>query len=160
MLAMLTPILNLFHALHQRLLQDAVTQSLSHASEHALYDTGNPLILSVCLCRMLGFNAVRVAFAFDDNWGINSPVVDWTGPCDVPTEKAIMKTLVPGKNASTTIKSNANALPELAPPDVPDGICNSDWPKDSTYQRFIWVIDYLISQVSLAYPFYCGFDYT
>lgn len=97
--------------------------------------------------RMLGFNAVRVAFAFDDNWGINSPVVDWTGDCKVPTESQIRKSLVPGKNASTTIKSNSNTLPPLAPPDVPDGICNSDWPKDSTYQRFIWVIDYLISQV-------------
>lgn len=98
-------------------------------------------------CRMLGFNAVRVAFAFDDNWGINSPVVDWTGECEVPTETQIRKTLVPGKNASTTIKGSADTLPPLAPPDVPKGICNSDWPKDSTYQRFIWVIDYLISQV-------------
>lgn len=99
---------------------------------------------------MLGFNAVRVAFAFDNNWGINSPVVDWTGPCDVPSETAIMKTLVPGANASTTIKSNANTLPPVAPPEVPDGVCNADWPADSTYERFIWVIDYLISQVSTA----------
>ena len=96
---------------------------------------------------MLGFNAVRVAFAFDDNWGINSPIVDWTGACEVPTESAIRKTLVPGKNASTTIKSNSNTLPPVAPPDVPGGICNSEWPNTSTYQRFIWVIDYLISQV-------------
>ena len=96
---------------------------------------------------MLGFNSIRVAFAFDDNWGINSPVVDWTGECTVPTDTQIRKTLVPGKNASTTIKSNADTLPPLAPPDVPEGICNSDWPQKSTYDRFIWVIDYLISQV-------------
>lgn len=97
---------------------------------------------------MLGFNAIRVAFAFDDNWGINSPVVDWTGACDVPTDTAIMKTLVPGANASTTIKSGTATLPPVAPPEVPDGICNSDWPTDSTYARFVWVIDYLISQAS------------
>lgn len=97
--------------------------------------------------RMLGFNSIRVAFAFDDTWGINSPPVDYTGACKVPTTSAIMKTLQPGQNASTTIKSNTNSLPLLAPPTVPKGICNADWPQNSTYQRFIWVVDYLVSQV-------------
>jgi len=32
---------------------------------------------------MLGFNAIRVAFAFDDTWGINSPTVNWTSTCEV-----------------------------------------------------------------------------
>ena len=57
-----------------------------------------------------------------------------------------MQTLLPGANATTTIKSNSNTLPPLAPPDVPNDTCNSDWPTE-TYPRFIWVIDYLISQV-------------
>jgi len=57
-----------------------------------------------------------------------------------------METLLPGTNATTTIKSNANTLPPLLPPEVPGDVCNADWPVD-TYQRFLWVIDYLISRV-------------
>ena len=40
-------------------------------------------------------------------------------------------------------------VPPVAPPTVPGGVCNSEWPNDSTYSRFLWVVDYLISQVWL-----------
>ena len=59
-----------------------------------------------------------------------------------------MATLIPGADATTSIKSNSNKLPPLLPPEVEDGVCNSDWPQTSTYQRFIWVVDYLVSQVN------------
>lgn len=105
--------------------------------------------MRVMICRMLGFNAIRVAFAFDDTWGINQPPVNWTQSCKVPTPSAIMNTLVPGSAATTSIKKNSNTLPPVAPPEISDGTCNADWPNDSTYARFVWVIDYLISQASL-----------
>ena len=96
---------------------------------------------------MLGFNSIRVAFAFDSTWGINSPPVDWTETCIVPDDQDIMSTLIPNANASTTIKANSNVLPPLLPPTVENGTCNADWPQTSTYQRFLWVVDYLISEV-------------
>lgn len=102
-------------------------------------------------CRMLGFNSIRVAFAFDDVGGINSPPVDWSSnvPCDVPTQTQIRSTLKPGAAATTTLEKNSNSLPPLAPPEVTNGVCNNDWPQDSTYQRFVWVVQYLISEVGV-----------
>ena len=35
--------------------------------------------------KMLGFNAIRLPFAFDDHWGLAQPPIDYTAPCPVQT---------------------------------------------------------------------------
>lgn len=97
---------------------------------------------------MLGFNAVRVAFAFDNKWGINGPITDWTQTCEVPSETVIKQTLVPGPSALTKRPASPDVLPPMDPPEVRGGVCNTGWPQDSTYKRFLWVIDYFVSQVN------------
>lgn len=65
-----------------------------------------------------------------------------------PSKSAILDALVPVKaEGSNNINRNANDLPLLKPPTVANGTCNADWPQDSTSKRFIWVVEYLISQV-------------
>ena len=60
--------------------------------------------------RMLGFNAIRLAFSFDNTWGLGQPPLSWTGACPVPTDSKIEATLVPGTDAATTVKSNGDTV--------------------------------------------------
>ena len=60
--------------------------------------------------RMLGFNAIRLAFSFDDTWGLGQPPISWTATCPVPTNSVIEATLVPGTDAATTVKSDGDTV--------------------------------------------------
>ena len=97
--------------------------------------------------RMLGFNSVRLPFAFDKVWGLGQPPISYTGACDVPSPTAIERTLTPSSAAQTNRTTSKNTLPPVAPPEVANGICNAELPSDSTYNRFLWVVNYFISQV-------------
>jgi hypothetical protein len=86
--------------------------------------------------RALGFNAVRLAFNFDTiKGGVRGA---YNQPCRVASQDEVIAS-VSKSGTSTGVKNDA-------PPTV-DGECSADVPNDSVYNRFLYVADYMASQV-------------
>jgi hypothetical protein len=123
--------------------------------------------------KMLGFNAIRLPFSFDDINGLGQPPINYEvcsgqrlsfflshsekghpdtrlcilqGVCAVPTVLATQTTLVPPAFPQSAGPLSGKALPSEAPPTINANMCNSALPSDSTYKRFVWMIKYLAQQ--------------
>ncbi|KAK9833284.1 hypothetical protein WJX81_003097 [Elliptochloris bilobata] len=113
--------------------------------------------------KQLGFNAVRLPVSFSH---FADDPKNFTMECTVPPPASVAATMVPPKKPVLPL-SNA-ALPSVA--DVPfippeawtgglatsmlPGTCNADLPNDSTRNRYIWVVKYLINE-----GFYVNIDF-
>eukprot|EP00884_Botryococcus_braunii_P018123 jgi/Botrbrau1/4995/Bobra.0396s0021.1 len=104
--------------------------------------------------KMLGFNAIRLPFSFDDVNGLGQPPINYQGVCAVPSTDAIKETLVPPSYPQSAGPLAGTSLPSQAPPAVTGNMCNTALPNNSTYKRFVWVVRYLAQQ-----GFYISLDY-
>lgn len=104
--------------------------------------------------KQLGFNSIRLAFTFDSKLGFRSPIINYTAKCTVPDSDAIKGTLAPNASVYSTYSVPEGWLPTNDTPAIVDDVCNADLPNDETYNRFLWMCDYYISQ-----GFYVNLDY-
>lgn len=91
--------------------------------------------------KLLGFNAVRLPFSFQDLHQL--PPRDWSSQWTCPTEADMQKAVTPPNRKQTS----THALPFL--PSLPDrqqaNVCNDYLPSSSTYDRYCWVVDFFAS---------------
>lgn len=90
--------------------------------------------------KLLGFNAIRLPFSFNDLYG-KSPKWLNTKCTSVPPDAIAAQTRPP-------IVSAAAAGTPPPPRDAfavssPSGTCNSYMPQQNTFDRFLWTVDYL-----------------
>lgn len=104
--------------------------------------------------KQLGFNSIRLAFTFDSKLGFRSPVINYTAKCTVPSTQAIKGTLTPNSSVYSSYIVPSGWAPTNDTPTVQNSVCNSDVPNNATYDRFIWMCNYYISQ-----GFYVNLDY-
>jgi len=64
----------------------------------------------------------------------------------VPDTDVIKGTLAPNSSAYTNYSVPSGWLPKNDTPAIKDSVCNSDLPNNATYDRFIWMCNYYISQ--------------
>lgn len=87
---------------------------------------------------LLGFNAVRLPFSFQDL--NNLPTRDWSGQWSCPSSADMVKGVVPPDRQAKA----GHKLPDL--PDPPHrrspNTCNDYLPSSSTYDRFCWVVHF------------------
>lgn len=87
---------------------------------------------------LLGFNAVRLPFSFQDLH--NLPTRDWSGQWSCPSSADLFKGVVPPDRQA----KSGHKLPDL--PDPPHrrspNTCNDYLPSSSTYDRFCWVVHF------------------
>ena len=69
--------------------------------------------------------------------------VSYTETCDVPDAASIEATLVP-PTLPSGLKASGLSQPPQSPPVVTDATCNKFLPNDSTEDRFIWVIRWVV----------------
>lgn len=91
--------------------------------------------------QLLGFNAVRLPFSFQDLHQLAPR--SWTGQWTCPTQAEMLKTVVP----SDRQPSHGQTLPTLpTPPSRKQAnSCNDYLPSSSTYDRFCWVVHFFAS---------------
>ena len=84
--------------------------------------------------KLLGFNAVRLPFSFENLFG-GVPPKSFTQSCNTLTQSAIV-------TATTDPSVTASGQPPLLsnPSTQTPGICNSDLPNSSVFDRFLYVI--------------------
>lgn len=102
--------------------------------------------------KQLGFNSIRLAFTFDDLFGIRCPIVNYTRTCVMPPKDVTKATLVPNATLYSNYQVPAGWQPQDSPPDTT--ICNAAVPNNYTYDRFLWMCTYYISQ-----GFYVNLDF-
>jgi aryl-phospho-beta-D-glucosidase BglC (GH1 family) len=85
----------------------------------------------------LGFNAVRLPFSFKDLYSVQPR--RFNVPCSsLPSLADIQSSITP-----PFYQNHGNTIPPLAsPPDRSSGQCNGYLPNDSTFNRFVWVVDF------------------
>lgn len=92
----------------------------------------------------MGFNAARL------EWNVAgleaSPKSVTTDNCDIATAADIESSMLPPSSVGTPQPTGNPTLPQ-DPPAINDGICSSDLPTTSTTDRFVYMADYLCSQV-------------
>ncbi len=88
--------------------------------------------------KLLGFNAIRLPFSFQDLH--NLPARDWCGQwnCPLPTDMA-NGFMPPGRRLKP-----GHSLPDLPSPPQrrSPNTCNDYLPSSSTYDRFCWVVHF------------------
>jgi len=104
--------------------------------------------------KQLGFNSIRLAFTFDSQLGIRSPIINYTTKCTVPEVNDIKGTLHPNSSVYSQYSVPNGWLPKNDTPAVPNGVCNADLPNNRTYDRFVWMVNYYVSQ-----GFYVNLDF-
>lgn len=88
--------------------------------------------------KLLGFNAVRLPFSFQDLH--NLPAKDWCGKWQAPTMAELAKSTIP-PGRQTQPGHDPPALP--SPPQRHQAnTCNDYLPSSSTYERFCWVVQF------------------
>ncbi|KAK9846255.1 hypothetical protein WJX81_000135 [Elliptochloris bilobata] len=109
--------------------------------------------------QLLGFNAVRLPFRFSD---LNLPAKNWTFPCTQDTLGMIKGNL--SNPLSPYGGADYSSLAFPAPVAYPffsasnNGICNTYLPNDSTLNRFLWVVQYLVGAGFYVIPAYMPAD--
>lgn len=85
--------------------------------------------------KLLGFNAVRLPFSFQD---LNKPPRSFRYDyCTPPSAQEVAASVTPPG------RSPPASLPRLpAPPSSPSGKCNDYLPESSTFDRFVWVAQF------------------
>ena len=87
---------------------------------------------------LLGFNAVRLPFSFQDLHSL--PPRDWTSPWERPAEAGLATAVMPpGRQCK-----HGSPIPQLqSPPQRQNSaVCNEYLPGSSTYDRFCWVVQF------------------
>lgn len=88
--------------------------------------------------KLLGFNAVRLPFSFQDLH--NLPAKDWSGMWQSPAMAELANSTIP-PGRQTQSGSAPPALP--SPPQRHQAnTCNDYLPCSSTYERFCWVVHF------------------
>ncbi|KAK9807769.1 hypothetical protein WJX72_008737 [[Myrmecia] bisecta] len=101
--------------------------------------------------KMMGFNMVRLEWS---QQGFLIDPVNYAHPsCKVASKADIQAALTPpGVTTSHTLP--------LAPPTIAGGVCSKDLPNTSTFDRFVWMVNYLAGQgfyINVCYHSY-GFS--
>ena len=92
----------------------------------------------------MGFNAARLEWNVA---GLKAPPKSvTTDDCDIATAADIESSMLPPSSVGTPKPSGNPILPQ-DPPAITDGVCNSDLPTTSTTDRFVYMANYLCSQV-------------
>jgi aryl-phospho-beta-D-glucosidase BglC (GH1 family) len=85
--------------------------------------------------RLLGFNAVRLPFSF---WCLdNSVPSNLVYSCTLPTATEVAASVTPPGLGAT-----GPAPPLPAPPARAPGLCNDYLPNSTTFDRFVWVVQF------------------
>ena len=114
---------------------------------------GSDFATIVYQLKLLGFNAVRLPFQFEDLFQLST--IDYTRTC--PEEPPNQDSLAARTTASgAKVAANKTAGAEiLKPENYGLGLCNGYLPTGtSTLSRYLWVVQYLV-----ANGFYVVFDY-
>ncbi|DBB04409.1 TPA: hypothetical protein ACH3X1_012892 [Trebouxia sp. C0004] len=89
--------------------------------------------------QLLGFNAVRLPFSFQNLY--NAAPKSQTQTCSAVTTEAILSSVTyPGK---TDIPADQPVPTQASPAAQTPGVCNDYVPSDTTLDRFAWVVSYL-----------------
>ena len=89
--------------------------------------------------QLLGFNAVRLPFSFQNLF--NAAPKSQTQTCGAVTSQAVLSSVtLPGK---TDIPADQPVPTPAAPAAQTPGVCNDYLPADTTLNRFAWVVSYL-----------------
>lgn len=89
--------------------------------------------------QLLGFNAVRLPFSFQNLY--NAAPKSQTQTCSAVTTQAILSSVTyPGK---TDIPADQPIPQQASPAAQTPGVCNDYVPSDTTIDRFVWVVQYL-----------------
>lgn len=89
--------------------------------------------------QLLGFNAVRLPFSFQDLH--NLPTRDWCGQWQPPTTADLAQGAMP---SGRQMKAGHEPAPLPSPPHRSQAnTCNDYLPSSSTYERFCWVVHFL-----------------
>lgn len=88
--------------------------------------------------QLLGFNAVRLPFSFQDLH--NLPTRDWSGQWQPPATADLANGAMPRVRQ---MKAGHDPPPLLSPPHRSQAnTCNDYLPSNSTYERFCWVVHF------------------
>lgn len=87
--------------------------------------------------QLLGFNAVRLPFSFQDLF--NLPPKNYVVNADPPSQSAIQNNVTDPSSPPPS----GSAIPSMtAPPPRKPGLSNDYLPNDTTMNRFLWVINF------------------
>ena len=90
--------------------------------------------------QLLGFNAVRLPFNFQNLYNLSPSSI--VAPCNIDSQRTIAQsTLDPAANADAS-----SAPGPVAPPTQTPGTCNAYLPGDTTINRFLAVVRYFAQQ--------------
>ena len=91
--------------------------------------------------QLLGFNAIRLPFSFQDLHQL-APC-DWCSQWTCPTEADMLKSVLPPNRQQT---AGQRLVPLPSPPHRQQAnLCNDYLPSSSTYDRFCWVVHFFAS---------------
>jgi hypothetical protein len=103
--------------------------------------------------KLLGFNAVRLPFQFEDLYQLSA--IDYTRTCpeEPPTQESLAaRTTAPGAKVAG---NKTAAVESFKPENYGMGLCNGYLPSGTmTLSRYLWVVQYLV-----ANGFYVVLDY-
>ncbi|WP_068470682.1 cellulase family glycosylhydrolase [Candidatus Protochlamydia phocaeensis] len=86
--------------------------------------------------QLLGFNAVRLPFSFQDLF--NLPPRNFTQSCTFDSQSDIQASVT-----DPSVPVDGKTIPpQVAPPQRQAGMCNSYLPNDTTLNRFLWVVNF------------------
>lgn len=87
--------------------------------------------------QLLGFNAVRLPFSFKDLSRVNPR--SYTQQAQVASISHIQTSVT---HPSYPVPQGKNIPPMMAPPENPTGMVNDYLPNASTFNRFLWVVNF------------------
>ncbi len=85
--------------------------------------------------QLLGFNAVRLPFSFKD---LQLPPKNFAQPCKISSTAEIQQSVTNPK-----VQPGDKALPpQPFPPSRKAGMCNDYLPNDTTFNRYVWMVNF------------------